>query len=435
MTTVNRYRLFCQTESTYVYTWATSIPSTCPNNNQHTIDSNSIVQVDSVSENLNTISNLPLTSFNELRVAERTKVVELKSIFGKSNLRDIYIETGTGTITNNLGDDTYALQVSDADDVARLQSAERGRYVAGLQGEVGIAARLPSSLTGNQSIKIGLFDDSNGLYFKYTSSGLNVSILRDGVETNIPRDDWNVDKMDGTGPSGINLTITNGLIWKIIFSWYGFGAINYYINTTHPITKVHNNYLVHVHDPATNTSIKNPNLPLSVELANNGTVATTTCNVSGRQYSLLGKYDAITRINSHYRVGRAVNSTVNFLPIISIRRKQGYLGNPVSALETDFGTNQDLFVQIRVNNTLTGASFGNVTDTSPNDTAVEVDTTATALTGGIPIWTGLVSGTSRFGSLNINYDLSEYQILTLCARGVTSQNGTANCVLRWTEEW
>lgn len=47
-TEVNRYRIFCITENTYVYTWGTSEPTTCPNNPAHTIDS-SISIVETVS--------------------------------------------------------------------------------------------------------------------------------------------------------------------------------------------------------------------------------------------------------------------------------------------------------------------------------------------------------------------------------------------------
>ena len=46
---VDRYRLFCNTESAYQYIWSNSLPSVCPNNNTHTIDINTVSIVDSVS--------------------------------------------------------------------------------------------------------------------------------------------------------------------------------------------------------------------------------------------------------------------------------------------------------------------------------------------------------------------------------------------------
>lgn len=42
MTTLNKYRFFCQTEGTYVYVWSDVLPTKCPNNTSDTIDSSSI---------------------------------------------------------------------------------------------------------------------------------------------------------------------------------------------------------------------------------------------------------------------------------------------------------------------------------------------------------------------------------------------------------
>ena len=49
MATVNHYRIWCNTESTWVYVWGTEAPTVCPNNNTHTIDTNSIAIVKFVS--------------------------------------------------------------------------------------------------------------------------------------------------------------------------------------------------------------------------------------------------------------------------------------------------------------------------------------------------------------------------------------------------
>ena len=47
---VNKYRLWCITEESYVEGWGTEAPTVCYNNNTHTIDEDSIVQIDSVSD-------------------------------------------------------------------------------------------------------------------------------------------------------------------------------------------------------------------------------------------------------------------------------------------------------------------------------------------------------------------------------------------------
>lgn len=51
-TDIHQYRCFCQTENCLVYTWSAITPITCPNNNTHTIDPQSVVIVDTRSSNI-----------------------------------------------------------------------------------------------------------------------------------------------------------------------------------------------------------------------------------------------------------------------------------------------------------------------------------------------------------------------------------------------
>lgn len=48
---VSKYRIYCTTEQGYTYTWSDVLPTTCPNNNQHSIDSATITIIDTVSTN------------------------------------------------------------------------------------------------------------------------------------------------------------------------------------------------------------------------------------------------------------------------------------------------------------------------------------------------------------------------------------------------
>jgi hypothetical protein len=439
---VYKYRYYCTTEATYVYKWDTTTPTVCPNNNGHTINSASITIIDTRAENTTTVVNLPTSAFDEVRVVERSKILELKSIAGLNSLRNIFTQVGTGTITNNYGDGIYVLSVSGANDRVVLQSSERGKYAAGLQGEVGIGCRLPlTTLTGNQFIRIGLFDSNNGFYFKKTASGLSVCVLRAGVETSIPRAQWNVDTLDGNGPSGLVLDETYGIIWRIIFTWYGYGSINFNVNVTHPVTLIQNNYLVHTYNPTTLTSVTTPNLPVSVELNNNGTSGTHSSHVAGRQYSLLGKYQPLYRTLSHFVTNITINSSTTFLPVLSMRRKADFIGVPIKLMSVDAIATRDMIVQIKVNTTLTGASFGNLIDISAADTAAEVDTSATSISNtGIPIYTALVDGSNTSVTTNLSdlaFDLPDSYIVTVSARAVSGGllNGVVSVVLRWGEEW
>lgn len=59
MTELSRYRVWCETESTSVYEWATTAPTTCPNNGAHTITASKTAAVESRAP-LNLILDAPI---------------------------------------------------------------------------------------------------------------------------------------------------------------------------------------------------------------------------------------------------------------------------------------------------------------------------------------------------------------------------------------
>jgi hypothetical protein len=73
MTTVSKYRIYCETEDDTVYTWAESEPTTCPNNTAHTIDTDSISIVDHIEENHVQLQDVAKTSDNFLGVVENPR--------------------------------------------------------------------------------------------------------------------------------------------------------------------------------------------------------------------------------------------------------------------------------------------------------------------------------------------------------------------------
>jgi len=68
MTTVNKYSIYCETEADTVYMWSENEPTVCPNNNGHTIDTDSISIVDHVEGNHVDINNIATTSDDYLEV-------------------------------------------------------------------------------------------------------------------------------------------------------------------------------------------------------------------------------------------------------------------------------------------------------------------------------------------------------------------------------
>ena len=65
-------------------------------------------------------------------------------------------------------------------------------------------------------------------------------IVSQTIDVRIPQSQWNIDRCDGTGPSGYNIDLTRMQMWYIDYSWYGAGFIRYGVRGTNGlITYVH----------------------------------------------------------------------------------------------------------------------------------------------------------------------------------------------------
>jgi hypothetical protein len=84
--------------------------------------------------------------------------------------------------------------------------------------------------------RIGYFDTSNGIFLQLENSNLSFvrrsSVSGQVIDTVVPRADWNVDRLDGTGPmsptgaqDSITLDATRTQILFIDIEWLGVGTV------------------------------------------------------------------------------------------------------------------------------------------------------------------------------------------------------------------
>jgi hypothetical protein len=78
--------------------------------------------------------------------------------------------------------------------------------------------------------RIGYFDDENGIFFQYGGIQALSIVLRSYtsgsvVDSEISQSSWNIDKMDGTGISGITLNASYAQIFIIDLEWLGVGRV------------------------------------------------------------------------------------------------------------------------------------------------------------------------------------------------------------------
>jgi len=86
-----------------------------------------------------------------------------------------------------------------------------------------------------QSLTAAPYEPSDGIFMEVTSSGPVFRIVKtQGTpHTNYtPQSAWNVDKLDGTGPSGINIDFTKAVLFTIDYEWLAVGRVRFgfYVN-------------------------------------------------------------------------------------------------------------------------------------------------------------------------------------------------------------
>ncbi|PKQ90945.1 hypothetical protein CXK86_13020 [Paenibacillus sp. BGI2013] len=370
------------------------------------------------------------SQFDELIVSEKTPIVELTSAYGLSILRDSVTTAGDGTVTNDATEFNLS-NTTNGTDSAILESVLRGRYEPGFAGEAGIGVRIPILPIGNQIGRWGFFDDQNGAFFGVDSTNVFVVIRRGGSDTTFPQSSWNVDRLDGTGSSGATLNLSKGNIFQIVFTWYGYGVVEFRVVIPNPATLAQEVITVHRFSPTGQTSFIDPNLPLRAQIDNNGTATSYTLFVGGRQYSIIGKYDPTFRVTSERR--RVTNLTSTLTPVLSFTRKAIFPSGSartnsvqVDLEEINIISSVDLSYQVLVGGTLDGAFINYPTATTiipDSETALLVNNSSTTITGGEVVFQGITGGGTGgnrilASSELFDFTLPENQVVTLAVSNI-----------------
>ena len=133
------------------------------------------------------------------------------------------------------GQTVYAVRRSATTQIAGYIST----IAQGSQTVTGVNTTFSTSLLPNDFIVLrGMThkvlsiesDTSMTIYPDYRGpslTGTNRAVITKIIETKIPQSQWNLDKVDGTGPSGMTLDITKMQMWFIDYAWYGAGTVRY----------------------------------------------------------------------------------------------------------------------------------------------------------------------------------------------------------------
>jgi len=236
--------------------------------------------------------------------------------------------------------------------------------------------------------RVGYFGADNGMYIELDNSTLSFvkrsSTSGSLVETRVAQANWNLDKMDGAGPSGLTLDITKAQILWMDIEWLGLGSVRmgFVINGLFiPCHTFHHANLI------SSTYITTASLPLRYEIQNTSTTASNrtlkqVCStvISEGGYELRGLQQAI---NIPITAARSTSVAGTYYPISSIRLKASpnrldaiIILTALSILGTGNGVNYNWRV------VASGTTTGGTWVSAGADSSVEYNITGTSFSGG-----------------------------------------------------
>ncbi len=269
--------------------------------------------------------------------------------------------------------------------------------------------------------RIGYFGNANGIYFELNDTDQPQFIKRSSItgsviNTGIDQNNWNVDPLDGTGPSGIVIDFTKVQILWTDIEWLGSGTVRlgFIIDGIF--------VLCHTFDHANiidSTYITTATLPCRLEITNTTTTASNsllkqicTTVLSEGGYELYGQQNfASTNIATPYELTNADT----YYPVISLRLKTTpnhldavIIPTALSILGIDNNVNCNF--QLIYRGTTTGGSWVS----AGTDSSVEYNLTGTSFnsTGSKKITSGWFQGSNQGSSIATlsKNDLFKFQL-------------------------
>jgi hypothetical protein len=304
---------------------------------------------------------------------------------------------GTSTFDANAGLVNLSVTTSSGSSVIR-ETTKCFSYQPGKSLLV-MSTFVLSPAKTNLRQRIGYYGAANGMYLELNNTTLSFversSSTGSLLETRIAQSDWNIDPLNGTGPSNLTLDPTKAQILWMDIEWLGLGTVR--------MGFVINGKFIHCHsfhhaNIITSTYITTASLPLRYEITNTAATASAStlkqvCStvLSEGGYELRGLQQAIgTTITSPH----VLTTAGTYYPVISLRLKSAALDAIVilTALSILAATaNANYSWRVVASATTTGGTW----TSAGADSSVEYNLTGTATAGGRILAQGYFSSTNQ----------------------------------------
>lgn len=336
-------------------------------------------------------------AFGRLRVSEPYTLFDSQNRFQIDPQFDT-ATSGSATATHLSNESSVALAVTttSGDEVIR-QTKRVFPYQPG-KSLLALMTFVMAPTQTNLRQRIGYFGANDGLYLEQNDTDVRF-VLRKSTSGSVDdteyvtQANWNVDKFDGTGPSGITLDFTKSQILFFDIEWLGVGDVRCgFYSHGKPVIA----HIFHNENVKDKVYMKTAILPVRYEITATGALSSgaTLRQICSTVISEGGYQQDVTELAAQ-RTTELTGIDLTTKPLISLRLNSGSLDAVVlpQILKVLPTTGQDYIITLVRNATLTGASWNTTTFTN-----VDYDVTATAMTGGDVVQLDYITNTVQAGS-------------------------------------
>lgn len=344
-----------------------------------------------------------IDAFGKWRVSNPTTLFDSKQIVDSGSFYFDIKTVGSATVTWNSGSAQSTFKVTNTSGSRAIKQTKRiFVYQPGKSQQIICTGKFANRVDGIKK-SIGTFDENDGFFFQMSGSSFGIVLRKtiNGVKTDtfISQSTWNLDKLNGLGPSGNTLDTNKAQIYTVDFEWLGVGRVRYGV--------VQKGILIYVHEINNYNSLdtvylRNPNLPVRYEISTHkntttGSLMTQICStvISEGGFQNVGKRVVATNYTGA-TIGTNDYDAVLFLRYNSNSSKCGQIVPEQLDLlikpgdSSPFAGRWDLLVNPTVTNALT---WGNVTGSVV--TQISRASVGNAITNpGTTIATGYFAGTA-----------------------------------------
>ncbi len=361
---------------------------------------------------------------------------------GKREIRALTITTGSSslglyaTVTIN-GEAKQVLLTSGG-------STTKTAYELGRENFYNVAEGWISSVIGDvvYFISTECKPYSGSFAFSHATAVGSFSLIASGElpeEDFIEQSSWNIDPMNGLGPSRLNFDPSLANVYEIKFQYLGYGNVLFSIegSTSTKFIPVH---LIKNAGNTNHPTIRNPNFFLSWSAKNTGSVASPPLVYGASGAGFIAGVKKYLGARFSYALIKDVSSTA-LIPAFTIKASHIYNGNPnVTSIKLDrlsLGSDVVKPVELLV---FAGANLNTANFVNYNSSLSRavIDTTATSvdITNARQIF---ATSLGRSTQVNLDLRLEEFDIqageeITFCINShQTSANQFVSISLSWSE--